>query len=348
MDVPPPKRILLVRLSHLGDVIHGLPVLHGLRRAWPQAELGWVVQPEFAGILEGLTDLDRVFHFDRRGGLGAWLRLRKKLRGWAPDWSVDAQGNAKSAAVTWCGGAPTRLGYARRDWREPLFARGLSHPAAPAAGPHALHRVSALLERVAAGAGLPGLDLDLDPDLSAVERELGATALGSHLPPGDGPLWLLHLGVEGDPRSWPSGSWAKLAEHLASAGGRVLLLSGPAEEDTGRELARRLPPGVGAPGVIGHWVGQRGLRALAATLAAATKLDARFVGTDSGPMHLAAAVGLPVTLLSGPQDPDRTGPWPLADSPGSPHQVLRAVGGGLGPIADLDPRRVATALLETP
>ena len=71
MEVPSPERILLVRLSHLGDVVHGLPLLGVLRRRWPRAEIGWVVQPEFSGLLEGIPGLDRLFLFDRQGGLRA-------------------------------------------------------------------------------------------------------------------------------------------------------------------------------------------------------------------------------------------------------------------------------------
>jgi len=74
-----PDRILIVRLSHLGDVVHALGVFHALHAAFPSAEIGWAVQPEFAGLLDGLPGLARVFHFERRGGL-AQIRFRP-LRG---------------------------------------------------------------------------------------------------------------------------------------------------------------------------------------------------------------------------------------------------------------------------
>jgi ADP-heptose:LPS heptosyltransferase len=75
---------------------------------------------------------------------------------------------------------------------------------------------------------------------------------------------------------------------------------------------------------VAHWVGQRGLRELAALFTVAAADGARFLGCDSGPMHLAAACGLPVTCLSGPQSHRRTGPWPLAEGELGPHRVLRA------------------------
>lgn len=339
MDVPTPERILLVRLSHLGDVVHGLPVLGALRHAWPEAELGWVVQPEFAPLLEGLPGLDRLFTFDRRGGLRGWLRTRRALRTWRPDWSVDCQGNAKSASLALASGARTRFGHALQDWRERWFARVCTHHAAPAYGVHALHRAAALAERVA-----PGAPLDLDLGLTEAELTRGEQALGERLPSGEGRPILLHLGAPGDPRSWPTPSWRSLATQLAQGGARVLLLSGPAEAGVGEELAASLADRAG----IGHWVGQGGLRPLAAALAAARGRGALLVGTDSGPTHLAAAVGLPVVMLSGPQDPDRTGPWPLPSAAGSPHRVLRAAADRLGPMSGLTPERVAVALLDRP
>lgn len=335
MDVPTPERILIVRLSHLGDVVHGLPVLHGLRRAFPAAQLAWVVQPEFAGLLEGVPGLDRVIPFDRRGGLRGWLRARGALRRWGPDWTVDCQGNAKSASLAWTSGARRRFGYAQVDWTEGWFARSLTDRAAPAEGLHAIDRVRALLATFAQE------DLSFELGLSSADRKQGRRDLAARLPQGDSPPLLLHLGVAGDRRSWPTPYWSELAIRLADRGRRVLVLSGPGEAAVGEEVRTALS----SREDIGHWIGQRGLRLCAAVLSAAADLGGRMVGTDSGPSHLAAAVGLPVVLLAGPQDPDRTGPWPPAERPGSLHRVLRARPDALGAMDELTPARVAEDLL---
>jgi len=314
------ERILLVRLSHLGDVVHALPVFHALRAARPRARLGWVVQREFAPLLEGLPGLDEVLVFDRRGGARAWLELSERLARFDATWSVDAQGNLKSAMVALAARAPRRSGYAWSDWRERAGALSLTDSAAPAstrgAALHAVERASALAAHVAGREVAPSFGLGL----SAEELERGRAALARRAPPGAGSLVLLAPARAGDVRAWPIEHVAALARGAAHAGLRVLVLGGPAEAAEGAALERAL---AGLPRVT-HWVAQRGLRELAGVFAAAADAGARFVGCDSGPLHLAAACGLACVLLHGPQDPRRTGPWPPADAAGSAHRCVGA------------------------
>lgn len=309
-----PRRILLVRLSHLGDVCHALPVFHALREAWPQARMAWVVQPEFAGLLDGLPGLEQVFHFRRKQGLSAWFTLRRELRAFAPDLAVDAQGNLKSASITWSSGAKDRAGLARADWREPFGARAMTRLAPVAASPHAVDRALSLARFVAPGASLERYDLPL----SEGEQAQGAEWLEGLLPDRGRPRRILHLAVPGDRRSLPGASFATLARGLEAAGEDWLLLSGPGESELGRSLERELPAGPGRA----HLVDQRGLRSLAALLGAAGRAGVRFLVCDSGPCHVAAAVGASVDLVSGPQDPELTGPWPPPAR--SAHRIHRA------------------------
>lgn len=309
-----PRRILIVRLSHLGDVVHALPVFHALRNAHPQAEIAWAVQPEFAELLDGLQGLARTFFFERRRGARAWLRLLTEIREWGPDWAVDAQGNAKSALATIGSGAARRSGMHPRDWCEPFAARVLTDHADAVAGAemHAMHRMFALAAHVAPGASLRRTD----PALSPEERSAGRARLASLTGDPSGPVTVLNLSSPADVRSWPIASFERLARALSARGERAIVLSGPQEEAEGRALAERttdLPR-------LAHWSGQRGLRELAAFFAAVAERGGRVVACDSGPMHLAAAVGLPVVCLSGPQDERRTGPWPVPEI----HRVLRA------------------------
>lgn len=304
-----------MRLSHLGDVVHALPVYHALAARYPGAELGWAVQPEFAALLEGLPRLARILRFERRAGAGAWPRLRAELEAFGAELAVDAQGNAKSALVTLASGAPRRLGLAAPDWREPFAAHVLTESAPPlhAAAPvHAMQRMEQLALHIQ-----PDAAPRRDPALSAAEFAAGERALHERLGAAQRPV-LLALATPGDVRSWPPERWIELARELANAGRALLVLSGPAEAELGREVERAL-----ADERVAHWVCQRGLRLLAAVFTAAAARRGELVACDSGPLHLAAACGLRVLALAGAQDPRRTGPWPLP-GPDSPHRVLRA------------------------
>ena len=310
-----PQRILLVRLSHLGDVVHALGVFHSLHDAYPQARLAWAVQPEFAELVRALPGLERVLVFERLAGWRAWPRLARELRAFAPDLVVDAQGNLKSAAVALLSRAPRRAGPARADWRERSGALVLNDPAPRAQGPHAMDRMLALARHVAPGAAWPPR---LDPAVAPGERAAAASLLDQRLPgagPGD---VLLKLSSAEDVRGWSVAGWCELAEALLAQGRRVLVLAGPAERVEGRQVGERL----GARPGLDVWVEQSGLRELAALLEEAARRGLSYVGCDSGPLHLAAAVGLPVVALCGPTDAARTGPWPPEGA--GPHRVVRA------------------------
>ena len=312
-----PERILIIRLSHLGDVVHALGVFHALHAAYPRARIRWAIQPEFAGLLIGLPGLEGTFDFERRGGLGAWARLRRDLQGFRAELAVDAQANAKSAAVSWLSRAARRVAPARDDWQEPWAAwtAGEHAPALVRPARHAMQRMEALARTLVPDTPLP---LRTDAGLGAGERAAGEALLRERAPAlGEGGV-LLHLSTPGDVRGWSSARWRALLERLEETRRPALVLSGPAEADLGREIARTLP----ASELRAHWIAQRGLRELAAVFEAAARRDSTLVAVDSGPMHLAAACGLRVVALAGPQDELRTGPWPLGNA--GPHAVVRA------------------------
>ncbi len=299
------ERILLIRLSHLGDVVHALPLFHALRAAHPHARLAWAIEPQFAGLIQGLPGLERSILFERRGGATAWLALAAQISSFNPTWIVDAQGNLKSAAVSLCAPSARRSGLHRRDWREPAGSWVLHDWAEPttALPAHAIDRMLALCAHVGGPTTQPCFELCLSSEeLLRGERAL-SSALGSAPAPGD---VLLALSSAGDVRSWPLTRWIELARELARSGRRVLAISGPGEIEIGRLFAAQLDA---EPGVR-SWIGQRGLRELGAALTIAARAKACYVGVDSGPLHLAVAAGLSVVALEGPQSHLRTGPWP--------------------------------------
>ena len=179
---------------------------------------------------------------------------------------------------------------------------------------HAIERMQALAQHVAPAATFPPRT---DVDLSRSELRRGEELIEDGAP-GVANGVLLHLSSQEDVRSWRLDRWEELARALVDAGRAVLLLSGPAEAEEGRELERRLPR---APG-LAHIVARTGLRELASLFTAAGRRGWKMVTCDSGPMHLAWASGLAVVLLEGPQDAARTGPWPLFDD--GPHAIVRA------------------------
>lgn len=314
-----PQRIALVRLSHLGDVVLALPLFHALRTRFPAARLAWVVQPEFAGLLEGLEGLERIVRFERRGGARAWLELKRELAQFGAELAVDAQGNWKSAMATLASGAARRVGLAPRDWRERGAWAAMTECAAAVqpAAEHAMERTRALVEHLCGA-----VELRRDPALSERERERGRRKLDELVGSARAPL-LLQLSNEDDVRAWPLAHALELARAAAARGRTVAVLSGPSEAGLGDAAARELAQ---TPRVA-HWVGQRGLRELAGFFSAAAERGARYVGADTGPTHLAAACGLGVTVLSGPQSHLRTGPWPVAAPSArgpSPHVALRS------------------------
>jgi len=314
-----PERILIVRLSHLGDVVCALGVFHALHEAFPRAEIAWAVQKEFAGLLRGLPGLDRILEFERAGGLGAWTRLVSGIRRFRPDLVVDAQGNLKSASITLASGGGRRVGLARGDWRESLGALAVNEKI-PACAPdraHVVDRTQALVRYLAPGAAFPPRS---DAGLAPVELARGEALLDEHAPRLEGArrAVALHLSSVEDVRGWPLERWEELIRALRSAGHGCLVLSGPNEVREGRALAERLPDDPG----IRHWIGQKDLRDLAAAFTAAAGRRWKMVTCDSGPMHLAWASGLHVVVLEGPQDGGRTGPWPARGA--GPHRIVRS------------------------
>ena len=290
------ERILAIRLRALGDVVLTTPALRALRRGHPGAALEVVTEPRYAPLLEGLAGVDRVWPLARTAratvGLIAALRARRF------DLAVDFFGNPRSAQVAVGAGAARTAGYALRGRRH---AYDVTVPRDHAPAPGRREYAAAAHLRLAAAVG--GIDDGLEARVAA---RPGADAEAERL--------LVEAGVERASRTvaliaagtwptktWPLGSAALLARRLLAAGHGVLAVIGPGEESLGERLAklapgtRRLPPcDVGA---------------LAAVLA---RLEA-VVGTDSGPRHLAAALGRPTYAWFGPTHPDT---W---SSPGPRH-----------------------------
>lgn len=301
------RRILIIKPSSLGDIVHALPTLAALRDRFPQAHIAWLVKRQWADLLDRVEGLDEVWPVD--SGLAGWLAVVPRLRSAGFDLAVDLQGLFRSAALARAAGCPTRLGFDTGREGSPFF---YTHRV-PVPSPE-MHAVDRYL-LVAAALGATGTLADsrahrsrvlfrVRPDDSKKAEELlGRWALK----PAD-PWIALNVSARWPTKRWPAEHFGALLDHIQESGlGRVVLIGGPEDLGAAEEVKRRARTSpVNLTGAIP-------LGVLPALLAAARAL----VTNDSGPMHVAAAVGTPIIAMFGPTSPVRTGPY------GPGHRVLR-------------------------
>jgi len=306
-------RILLVRTSSLGDVVHSLPVLAALRRHLPGARLGWVVEEAFAPLLAGHPDLDQLIVVRLRPwGRGPWrARTLGEIAGFvaaldrfAPQVVLDLMGNHKAAVIAALSLAPRRIGHARAGRREPSSALWLSERV-PVRGTHAVDRALSLLDAL----GLPREPADFGGEklFRAAAGPVAAVA-GPAAPP----FALIHPGAGWGNKAYPPAWWGEAARRLhAATGVRTRVAAAPGEEALAAAVVAAAASGGGSEPAA-EVAAAPDLPALAAQLRAA----ALMLGGDTGPTHLAHALGTPVLMIMGPTDPDRHGPY------GAPERAL--------------------------
>jgi lipopolysaccharide heptosyltransferase II len=284
-------RLLIVLPGALGDVIRALPLLGRIRRAHPDATLGWVVEPLSAPLLDGHPWLDRVHRLERRSGLAAWTAIARELRAARYDDTLDLGRGAKSAALAVASGARRRIGFARADAREGAWLVATERLA-----PHGVAR-SKLEQFLAFGAALGATDGPLEFGLAPTDAERArATALLEGLP---GPLVAACVGSSCPSRRWGAARTAAVLEALHAAHGTsAVVLGAGADVAFGEAVAARLP------GRARNLAGQTTLRDLLAILARARLA----FGPDSGALHLAAALGVRVVSLWGATSALRSAP----------------------------------------
>jgi heptosyltransferase-1 len=290
-------RILILRTSALGDVVHALPALTALRRHLPDAAIGWAVEEDYAPLLEGHPALDDLLIVRlRRGGARAFSAAAGALRRFAPDVALDLMGNHKAGALARLSGARRAIGLGRRWRREPSSAAWLTETVAPR-GPHAVDHALGPLTALDLPAGALadgdfGAEGLLAGEPEALAPALAAAGLG-------GPFALLHPGAGWGNKVYPPARWGEVARRLERAAGLPTAVAvAPGEEALGEAVAA-------AGGGAARTVAAPDLPTLAALLRRARLA----LGGDTGPIHLAHALGTPVLCLLGPTDPERNGPY---------------------------------------
>jgi lipopolysaccharide heptosyltransferase I len=297
-------RILIVRLSALGDIVHALPVLGALGRQWPDAQVDWLVEEAYAPILELATGLHRRIIVRARnsaeeaftfGGPLGYVRAVAFLRRQRYDVALDLQGLIKSAIWARLSGAARVVGFHRDHVREAQAAALYTDEVVPPPSAHVIRKNLALA--FALGASDAALEFPLQPTAAPPTREAITRAGGA------GHYVVLNPGAAWPNKRWPAERFGELAASLASRHGLESIITwGPAEHELAENVVR-------CSGGAAHLAPPTSISDLAVLLRDA----ALVVAGDTGPLHIAAAMGAPVVGLYGPTWPERNGPWDPAD-----------------------------------
>lgn len=288
-------RILIVRLSAIGDVIHGVPVLCALREALPQAFIGWVVEGRAGDVLEGHAALDELVRVPR-GWLGSprevW-RLRRRLRELRFDTTIDLQCLTKSAVAARLAGARRRIGKGGSDGRE--LSKWFHNELVACGGRHVIEHYLDLLKPLGIHSTRVRFDL---PETEADGEKIDAYLRSANIAAGG--FAVLNPGAGWPSKIWPAERYGELAKRLAKIHGLASVAAWGAPSEL--PLAEAIVIASG-----GH------ARLAPATsimeLAAFCRRAAIFVGSDTGPMHLAVAVGTPTISMHGPSKAEWCGAY---------------------------------------
>jgi len=313
-------RILVIRLSAIGDVVRVLPALAALRQHFPHAQIDWAVESKAAGIVEKHPDLDQCHVFERRrrgdGRVGGFLAFLNLIRRQCYDITVDFHGIFKSGLISFWSRAPQRLGFASpraRELSSLFYTRRVPLPSM---------RLNRVEENRLLCEALGVLHHDVVDTLVSVPEaaQIEVDAFFDTAFDGNKRVIAIHPAVERGSKQWPLASYAALADLLLADGRfEVMITWGPGQRgiaETVAALARRKPLVAPETPDLKHyaWMVQR--------------CDL-YVGGDTGPMHMAAVMGTPVVAIFGGTDPQKHAPA------GAPARVLYAV-------PEPPPRRVST------
>jgi heptosyltransferase I len=303
------KRLLIVRLGAMGDVIHGLPAVTALRAVFPEAMLGWLIEERWAELLCPLATprsgprsaqrplVDRVHTVNTQQwrtapfSVATWERVAASLsdvRAARYEVALDLQGAVRSSLLARWSGAPVIYGAAQP--RENLASMFYTRQIIPR-GQHVVEQNLSLAEAVAhQPLKIPRVELPRDlPVEQECDRRLKTQ--------GTQEFALLNPGAGWGAKQWPAERYGEVARRLAENGVKSLINFGPGE----KKLADVVETASG--GTAEAFTGSL------TQLIALTRRASLFIGGDTGPMHLAAALGVPVVGIFGPTDPARNGPF---------------------------------------
>ena len=286
------SRLLVVRLGSLGDLVHTLPAVAALRRAFPAATIDWLVDAPHRDFLKLVPVVSSLVVLEKRGASG-WLAARRELRSRQYHAAIDFQGLIKSAALAWFSGAHRVIGFDRASLREPLASLFYSEQVSVESDAHVVQKNLQMAAALGATAG--PLEFPIGPvESPKVAMFLGAAAA---------PYALVNPGAAWPNKRWPPDRLGAIAQQLRDRHGLAsVVLWGPGEEDAARAV-------VAASDNAASLAPETNLHDLIA-LARGARL---MVSGDTGPLHIASALGVPAVALFGPTNAARNGPWDPGD-----------------------------------
>ncbi len=303
----PARRIALIKPSALGDIVQSLPVLGALRHRYPTAHITWVINRSYAPLVEGHPELDAVLPFDRSASGRGWLRrawgfyrFLRQIHELCFDLVIDLQGLLRTGLMVAASGACRKVGLASAREGARWFYTDTLYPPIPPLSKggrggvdmHAVDRYWLVAEALGAGYSPKRFSLPLNPAEQSWADE--------KLTPQPRPWLMISVGTRWQTKRWPVGHFAALARRALDVfGGTVIAVGGPEETTAAQELTARLGGGVL------NLAGATSLRQLVAVLARADLM----ISNDSGPLHVAAALGRPVVAPYTCTSPMRTGPY---------------------------------------
>lgn len=289
-------KILIIKPSSLGDVVQTLPVLRLLRRHWPEAHIAWCLAEGLIPLLENDPDVNEVIPFQRKGwnslgGLTQWRRTMGRLRAQKFDLVLDLQSLLRSGLIAWLARGAMTAGLDLRREGASLFY-DIAVPR-PADRPHAVDWYLTVLKEL----GIPTEDCpEVIPPRPDIQKRLRRIRKGS-----DRPLIALVPGARWNNKRWPTGHFAALTKLVDPTGKKCDFAILGALED--HRLAGEIVAAADRP--ILDLTGQTSLKEMIEWL----RMSSLAITNDTGPMHIASALGKPLVGLFGPTDHRQTGPW---------------------------------------
>jgi heptosyltransferase I len=295
MSTPEPERLLIVLHGAIGDVTRALPLLCRLSRGLPKTEIYWAIEPGAEPLLRHHPALSGVVVFDRKRGLRAFGRFLSEVRALRVDCTLDLQRHFKSGIVSLASAARRRIGFHRRNSREGNFLFQSEHLAPMSHFSSKLAQFLCFADKL----GVPAAPIEFGLTLTPQEERDAEGLLHGVTRP----FAAFPVGSTAESRLWFPAETARVIESLVARGFDAVLVGGPGEE-------RFAAPIAAESGVRVHdLTGRTTLRQLAGVLERARLV----VGPDSGPMHIAAAVGTPVVSLWGATSAARSAPYGSED-----------------------------------